>query len=814
MVIVASLCTGALGTTAGTTANPCPTPSGPMGVAVDCVRNIALVANKTSKNIAEVDLKTDAVVWVSPPLQDPPVAVGINPVTGRALVAINTVNAQTNYGVLIDLTGTTPTIASVVTLTTGPNSHVGVEPHLNWAISTPDRVGGALTIVELSAQTTNLIAPASGTPPGLSRANGTVTVNLSSSSQPLLAVLAGSPVLIQNAADPSFDGVYPVPTIGPGNTSFTYTQPNGSGLPNATSGNGTASYAESVATRALTSTLQGIGINPETQEAVLLDPSVSSGVAFFSLLDLSSTPLPTQTGSSFSPMGNVAGAFNPLTNVAVVVNPSSTSNQLAVIDPSTPRVLTTFNTGKTPVAVAVDPGSNTAVVVNQGDNTVSIFSLSSSMGLPPGSSVHLPAITETSPKTFEAKSTLAGVLASSPQTLTIIGKGFTANSQVRLDGVQISVDPTKVSDRMLVATVPATMLNTARRFAVDVLENKSVSNVSDFTVVQSVDVTSASCATPMPAGVAVDPQQGTGQGLAVVTLSGCNTVALIDLAKGTGVTPTPLVPVGSNPAGVAVLPRLGMAVVANNGSGNAIIIDEVNQKVASGTNLTNPITTGTGPMGVGADQDTGEAAVSNSVTNTVTVLNVTTGGVTSTILTGQRPIAVAFNYANHQIAVAQTGGSSNSVGIADASGTSVTTSFSASLPTSIVYDPMPGDCSASNTAGCFLANSSTGNLVSILDPTTNTQAAQAVFGVGINPTAIAYNYLTSTAVSTNTTSHTLTVVDLLGRRVRAVLSLPTPVNAAVAGQLALTGALQFGVDIDPLTNLAVNADTANGKVLL
>jgi hypothetical protein len=232
--------------------------------------------------------------------------------------------------------------------------------------------------------------------------------------------------------------------------------------------------------------------------------------------------------------------------------------------------------------------------------------------------------------------------------------------------------------------------------------------------------------------------------------------------------------------------------------------------VNEGGSVKSTVATGAGPVGVAADQDTGEAAVANSLANTVTVLNVGTGSI-ATISNVQRPTAVAFNYRTHQVAVAAS--SSNSVGIASGSGGSATTTFTGiSVPTSVVYDPVPEDC-FSDADGCFLANSSTGNALYVLDPATQ---QQTFFSIGINPTAIAFNYLTSTLISTNTASHTVTVVDFLGKRIRAVLSLPPQLNItpAVAGQLALTGALQFAVDIHPLTNLAVIADTANGRVLL
>ncbi len=136
----------------------------------------------------------------------------------------------------------------------------------------------------------------------------------------------------------------------------------------------------------------------------------------------------------------------------------------------------------------------------------------------------------------------------------------------------------------------------------------------------------------------------------------------------------------------------------------------------------------------------------------------------------------------------------------------------------MVYDPVPTDCGSNsngtttNTTGCFIANSSTGNSVNVIDPVSSIQTA---FRIGINPTAIAYNFLTSTLVSTNTASHTVTVADFLGHKIRAVLTLPptASANANLALSLAFAGSLQYALDIHPFTNVAVIADTANGRVL-
>ena len=762
-VLTPSLCTGEVGTATA----PCAISSGPRSVAVDYVRNLALVANTASSSVAVINLATGAVTAVIA-TQDPPAAVGVNSVTGRALVAVQT----RNYGLLIDLTLPAPAIVGTVSIVTGPEPHIAVEPRLNWAVATPGNVG-SLGIVDLSRQTTNVIT-------NISRTSGTVTVTVQGSTvadpQPPLAVVPGDAVLIQGISDTTFNGIYTVIAMTSA-TTFTYSQVNDSGHPNVASSavTGQASYARPVATAPVTTAIQGIGINPETQNAVLLDPSAGGNVLFFNLLDQALAGLPQNQIGSFTREGNIAGAFNPLTNVAVVVNQFAGSNQLAVIDASTPRVLTTFTTGPTPVAVAVDAGANRAIIVNRGDNTVAVLSLGVIRPL---------SIAQTSPKTFENLSTLAATGTPAAQTLTVLGSGFVSGgSQVRLDGINLAT--TFVSDRKLTAVAPAALLSTARRFAVDV-ENPGgiVSNFSDFTVIQSVDVAAGTGCTeaPRPTGVGIDTQQN----IAVVSLFGCNTAALINLSTGTGST----VSVGSNPFGVAVLQRSHSAVVANNGSDNASIINVL------GGSVTNTVATGARPMGVAVNEATGEAAVANSVANTITFFDVASPTATS-IATGQRPVAVAFNYTSGVIGVAAASG--NSVSFGAATDTTLGTSFTVSLPTSLVYDP------AGNN---FLAPSSTGNRVHVLDPVTGNQSS---FGVGINPSVLAYNYRTSTLVSANTVSHTLTVVDFLDRRVRTVLSLPAaPPNST----LGLSGDVQFGLDIHPFTNLIVIADAANGKVLM
>ena len=72
--------------------------------------------------------------------------------------------------------------------------------------------------------------------------------------------------------------------------------------------------------------------------------------------------------------------------------------------------------------------------------------------------------------------------------------------------------------------------------------------------------------------------------------------------------------------------------------------------------------------------------------------------------------------------------------------------------------------------------------------------------VGINPTAIAYNFQSSTILTVNALSNTISIVDSQTFRTKATLGIG--------------GTSRFSTAIHTLTNLAVIADQANNRVLL
>ena len=754
----------------------------PTGVAVDNVRNLALVANNGSKNVSVVNLGTAAVTATidltnASVTGTGPFSVGVNPLTGLGLVAYSPTDSSvhgTNNATLIDLTANPPAVIGTVTISTGQNPQVDVEPRLNWAVVTPGG-GGSLSIVDLGRRTVSTIAAAPG---GAVRSSNVVTITTTTDHR----VIANEAVLITGVADPSFNGIFTVSAV-PSSTTFTYVQT----AANATSGGGSATYALPLATVTLGIGVRGIGINRETEKALLTDPT-STSLLFFSVLDQTVSTLPPP-GPPLE-TGMVAAAVNPLTDIGVAINPGdgTGAGTASVIDPRTPARLATISVGTNPKAVAIDPGGNLAMVVNEGSNNVSILSLGAVSG--PGAIRPL-QITQINPFLI--------FTSAAPVTVTLTGTGFTAGSTVRLDGdssgVTTSFDSAK--PRLLTATIAPSRLGGPRRYALDVVNAGGTnSNVTDFTVIQAVDLTGTGCANPQPRAVAIEPELN----LAVVTNPNCNNITLVNLTTGTVKT---TLAVGKNPQGVAVISRLGKAVVTNRGDNNASLVDLANQSVGA-----TPVTVGTEPIGVAINQDTATAVVANSASNTVSTFSADTGGTPSSTAVDARPVAVAIDPGRNLAVVANaTQNNLNLIDLSQATPSVTAHIAGVQLPTAVVFDPV---------TGFFLANSSLTNNFLILDPDSQ---QTALVRLGINPTWMAYNFQSSTLVTTNTASNTVSVMDFLDRRVRAILGsgvAPHCQNPILVG----SGSQQVqqeppcGVDIHPRTNLGVFVDGDNNRLLL
>ena len=731
-----------------------PVGHGPTGVAVDNVRNVAVVANNTDKTISVVNLATRAVTTVNTQIPAAPYSVGVNPITGIALIAYQ----STNIGALVDLTQTPPVFVGAVTLTTGLNPHVAVMPGLNWGLVTGGGLG-TFSIVDLQRRNSNVIGTS-----GAVRVSSTSTVTITTTVPHTL--ITGDAVLLVGVTDTSFNGIFTVASV-PSANSFTFSQAGA----DSTSGRGTVFYSRPLATVALGQNVTGVAVNPETKQAVITDPSSVSSVTTMSVLDQTVTPV-------VLPPGTTGVAVNPYTDMAVAINP--TTLQASILDLRAPQLLTTLVLGgNNPTAIAIDPGTNQALVVNQGTNDLTVISLGTAIKPLELESVVLPVNRQ-----LGTDLTLS---SATPLPIILIGKGFVTADPVvaRVDGFTLTPVGT-VTDRQMSVVVPASLLTSPRHFSVDVVNSTPgsiPSNVEGFSVVQPVDLTSAACPSPTPGAVAIDDVLN----VAIVTENSCNSVALVDLSSG-AVTKT--LAVGANPQGVATYPATGIAVVTNRGDNTATVLD-----IADPTQASVTITTGVEPIGVAIDQTTGLALVTNSNTNsnsvtsfTATLLAASTSVQTSSS-GGSNPVAVGIDTVNQKALVANA--SSSTVVILDTSQTppALVASLSGpNQPTSVTFDPVDQ---------LFIVTASLGNAIFFV----NAQAQQvSPARVGINPTSIAYNYLSSTIVTVNSISSTISVLDITDARVHA--------------NMGLKGAQLGSIAIHPRTNIAVIVDEANNRLLL
>jgi hypothetical protein len=765
---------------------------------------------------------------------------------------------------------TPPCIHAQVTLNTGQFPQIAMIPHQHQALVTPGGQGFIQGVDVTQGSSAFAIA-------NVTLSSGLVTVTLNIPSGQTLSLNPGNPgsVLIQNVPKGTtngtdFNGIFSIQSVLNSN-SFTYAlnaTVNDSVVPPQSPDTAFAFFGAPNITIAISQTVQGIAINPITRTAAIadanatgingpqidlldsLDQSISSitfrsgngntsgpqGCTIFTTTCANAPELLGTSSVSFQPYSNSLVSYNPQLNQVSLSNPV-TQARYAIIQTGSPQTLpvipVTVAGGSQNLTVfggvAVDPATNQAFVVDPTAGKIAIVNLG------PTSATTLKPVEITELQVPTVSGTLIGGISGAvmPQgTLTstvnlagvkIFGSGFVSNSSVRLDGVDITSQGGSISNiaangREIDFTIPAFFLSAPHRYAVDVVSNGVQSNATDFFVIMAVDMTKA-CANPQPSSVAISDQLP-GQAfspIAVVSNSGCNNISVIDINPQ---SPTfgsikSSIPTGSDPLGVAVSSRFGVAVVANNSDGTASVLNLLN-----GTQKVPAVTVGTSPTGVAIDEGTGTALVANTGSGTVSELNLallvpTTANPTPpttlssiSIAIDTSPIAVAIDpdrgTNNNGLAVVtalQLISGSAPVGVLDAidlGGQSPAKSTTAavgsvtSTPTGIVFNP-----SVSPTL--FYATSSGGNVVTTFNPDTG---ASTSVHVGINPTSLAINPQTGGIMTVNSIAKTISIID--------TLSSPFKTRSS----FGLGGSPQFGVAIDQFTNLAVLADQANNRLLI
>jgi len=293
-----------------------------------------------------------------------------------------------------------------------------------------------------------------------------------------------------------------------------------------------------------------------------------------------------------------------------------------------------------------------------------------------------------------------------------------------------------------------------------------------------------------PHGVAIDRQRD----LAVVANTGSNNVTLFKLSD---MSILGTLNVGRSPTGIAVSSVFGRAAVTNNEDDTVSVIDLDNIAVGSTVSVapastsSSTITTSQ-PLGIAIHPGTGTTVVADSNSAQVSFFSIQNPGTPTTLALDAGPSAVAIDPTRNIAAVAEA--ASNQVVIVDLGSSQVLdreTGFQ--LPTGAMYDP--------DSDTFLIASSLANSFLSIAArPTTGSYVTSAPYRVGINPTALDYNYRSSTLVTVNTYSQTLSIMDFQTKTVKAIIPLSV--------------SQQFGVAIDPARNRALVVDQANNRVLI
>ena len=856
-------------------------PGQDLGVVVNSGDNtLTLVALPSGSIIGSPVSLAGLIPGSTPP---PPYAVGVDPSTHYAVVALS----NSNIGYIVDVNpgGSGPTCIgsaqssppcpiATVSLNSGPTPQVVMQPDAPLAYVTPGGFG--VTSVVNLLQTNQSVAIAAS-PNGAVRTNNVVTITTNVPNG--LNQANPGTVIVAGVNPPDFNGTFNVLTAS--TYTFTYTQ-SGS---NETGGGGSVTFGNPYYTFSTTSTATGAAINPITRTFAFADPNAAANaqIGFIRTLDQVVTSLSLSKGSCNGCTPNPAGvpepgvrfvSWDPFTNVLVAYNPQDNFNEISLINPGGPtssgtlgayRIIQAIQTGQTGTGsytpsgsttaasvygpMTYDPKTNLVLVANAGSNTLTYLDLDPGSTFkkvnigdielqltawdpvakmnpnggvpssqPPLASVQNPppvAICDpTNPTNIYAACLPRGVTVGHQALLRILGQGFVSGGSptVRLDGDPTGVTITSATDSEIDVTIAASRLTVPHDFAVDVLSGTASSNVSELYAVGITPLASCgSSSTPdQPEGVAIDGIRN----VAVVSNYGCNSISFISLdSKNTynyGVAYGSVLstfPTGNTPIGVAVIPRLGYAVVTNNTDGTITIVNMSNPLSPSAA-TGSPVTVGVSPLGVAIDQDRALALVANAGGNSLSSVDLTTllkstptappmqlvpvsGPPTAIAVDPNRSVAVVTNIQN-------TGGLSVTGGldVISLAGTVPVKSNSASIitltanPTGIVYDPAV-------SPALFYVTSTQQNAVYAFNPDT---ANAAPIRVGINPYSIAYNYQTATILTVNSTSNTMSVIDSL--------------NFTTRETLGITSQSQFAAAIDNMSNTAVIVDQNNNRALI
>src|SRR5580698_3210749 len=272
----------------------------PQSIAIDPSLGLAVVVNKGSNNVSIINLATKTAVPGSPvPVGNAPTSVAIDDQLPNHIAVVT--NSGDNTLSVINLT----TLGPAATLNL-PNPNTSPNPApVPYSIGINPLTHRGLVALQ-QTNVADIVDFTGGVPTFVQNVGGTFTL-YSTSTFPSVAV---DPKLNWAISTPGGQGSINIVDLGH----------------NASAGDPTLDPLRPpsvLGSLTISATIQGVGINPETHQALFADPNggitqpggITNSISTFSLLDQTVTTIKaTQNGSPINVSGFTASAVNPLEN--------------------------------------------------------------------------------------------------------------------------------------------------------------------------------------------------------------------------------------------------------------------------------------------------------------------------------------------------------------------------------------------------------------------------------------------------------------------------------------------------------------------
>jgi YVTN family beta-propeller protein len=250
--------------------------------------------------------------------------------------------------------------------------------------------------------------------------------------------------------------------------------------------------------------------------------------------------------------------------------------------------------------------------------------------------------------------------------------------------------------------------------------------------------------------------------------------------------------VGSFPAGVAIDTTRNTALITNQSSDSVTVLDLKTLQVISS------IPVGRSPAeGIAIHAGKNIALVANPGSNNVSVIDLQAGSELKKIAVGTFPVGVAINPTTNKALV--TNANDGTVSIIDLNSLTVTGQISAGLgPEGIAIEPISNKAVVTNTGS---------NDAWILD--LNSNSVLAKISVGQFPRGVAISSSANVAVVANANSNDVSVIDLAGRTVLYTVKVDSgPTGVAIheltnSALITNSGIIRGSNDFSALTTVSV-----------